>query len=457
MESFIYRRIVSRLFSPLSIDAQRWIYGRPQAWVSDFVTAHSKSLLFGLLINVCLFAAVPLVAAQSNSRLPGLKFVPSGLRWGLLTPYPMDIVMGSRDAALFLFYYAKPVCDDRCKSRIDERINSVELLQPELKKRRLAVVFRPIVENEQEARAAMAFLCMPESTVIPKFLEFLKNNDGKTLPVPERYIDAVRRMGGDPAAYMACVNDQTKWQFYMGHTSFLLKDISKGSDNDVWINGVPGSFKTDYLRTYLDFITTAPDFSKSRVLKETVSSDIVIGDPSPDRVRVTIYLTPDGKYDAKFFNKTLQKFLQVYVGNGDVYVVLRILNWYRTSSTKAAQFLYCVPSGLKRHILEQMYASLARWKVNEDADPSATLVGLASFNGLNSKKVSACLTSKRTIANVERDRQKSMDELKIIATPTVLFDDQLFKIGSPTFAELMQEMRRRELVKKLNKRPSSKQ
>ncbi|MBI1363474.1 MAG: thioredoxin domain-containing protein [Proteobacteria bacterium] len=412
-----------------------------------------KRILKGSLATlVCLLAATGSGFAQSKEK--GLEYIPTSLKWGLMTPYPMDVVMGKRDSSLFFYYYEKPTCDELCKSQIDERIQTIKDLRPEMQRGQIAFVFRPLVATEEEARAAMSFMCLPEQEVIPRFMQFLKTNDGKTLPVPERFVDTAEGLGIKAADYMACVNDKARWEFYMGHTNFMEKDIGRNTKRRVWIHGMANNFRSDYLRTFMDFLYNTPDFKRATLLKKILPSDIIVGEPDPSKVRVTIYMAPDGEPERSFLNKYLEKFVQVYVNSNQAYVVIRMFNWYRPSSQKPAEFMYCIPKNYKFHMLEQVFASMQRWKVSEETDPSDMLLDLAAFNGLPKKKIASCLKSPRTVQEVARERQAAMDQLKIVVSPVVYFNDELTFVRNPTFAEMMHEMRKLEAIRTLtNKAP----
>jgi predicted DsbA family dithiol-disulfide isomerase len=295
----------------------------------------------------------------------------------------------------------------------------------------------------------MAFVCLPEQEVIPRFLAHLKANDGRTMPVPERMVELAEQLGVPAQDYMACVNDESKWAYYMGHTNFMEYNIGRGHNRRVFIHGMANNFRADYLRGFMDFLYNTPDFKRASLLKRNLASDIIIGEPSPNKVRLTIYMAPDANPERNMLAKYLQKYIQVYVNSGQAYVVIRMFNWYRPSSEIAARFMYCVPKDYKMPILEQMYASMHRWKLSENTDPSNALLDIASFNRLPRKRIEACLKSPRTKSEVDKERQAAFEQLKIVVTPVLYFNDDLFHIGGVTFAQLMQEMNRLEAIRTL--------
>jgi len=399
-----------------------------------------------------LLASLPSLA-NAQMRATGLKYIPTSLQLGVMTPYPIDIVHGTRDASLFFYYYEWPFCNELCKSQIDERIQTLNDLRSEIQRGQIAFVFRPLTENDEQARAAMTFACLPEQEALPRFLRFLKDNDGKTLPVPERYVDVAASLGVAPQDYMACVNDASKWSFYKGQTDYMERNIGWNTKRRVWIHGMANNFRSDYLRTFMDFLYNTPDYKRASLLKKNLASDIIIGSPDKDKVRLTIYMAPDGAPERQFLAKYLQKFIQVYVNSNQAYIVFRTYNWYRPSSEKAAEFLYCVPQNYKFHMMEQMYASMNRWKVSEETDPTDMLLALAKFNGLSAKKIERCMKSTRTTATVRKERLAAEQQLKLVVSPVTFMNDELFSIGSPSFAEMMQHMRKLEALKEIGGLP----
>ncbi len=242
------------------------------------------------------------------------------------------------------------------------------------------------------------------------------------------------------------------WDFYKRHTDTFQRRIAGPSPSYDWIRGLAVKFNADYLRGFISFVKSPVDYKRASVLNKILPSDIVVGEPAPNKIRMTMYFAPDGAPERDYINKNLQKFIQVFVASGDVYLVIRPFPWSRLSSVKSTEFLYCVPADYKLHIMEQMYISLDKWRTSSSIDPSQTLLQLAVFNGLSERKVKGCLNSKNTARKVAAERKLHQDQLSLVLTPTIFMNDELFAIGRPGFGDMMSAVKSWKAKQKMDGR-----
>jgi hypothetical protein len=398
-----------------------------------------RSLVLGLA--ACTVAALPAHAQSQTKR--SMDYLPIVYKMGMQVPYPIDVVYGVPEAQVILIHYSPiDACNDDCRNQMAERLEALTFLRPEIQRKRFAILWRPLVKDERQARAAMSFACLPPENAVEESIRFLqRRTDPAELPVPERYAERAEALGIDRDQFMACVDNEKMWSFYTRHTRLFYKHIIEGRPTYDWIRGMSVVFNGEYLKTFSDFINNPPNYSRAQVLTRLLPSDIVVGTPSPDRVRLTLYMAPDGMPERVFVNKYLQKFIQVYVAGGEAYLVIRPFPWLRPVSAAATEFLHCVPPESRLQILEQMYMSLDKWRTARTADPRPTLMQLGAFNGLNERQLRSCMNNPNTARKVVAERKVTQDQLKLVLTPTIFINDKLFAIGTPGFADLMAAMR----------------
>jgi protein-disulfide isomerase len=413
-----------------------------------------------LICLLLMWASLPEAMAQSS--LAAIRSLdktshPRRLYSGWLVPQSHEAVFGSRDAYLQLMYYSHFPCPDvECRRFAKTALEGLSQYQDLVDSGRIAFTFRPVVSDQEQASAALVLTCLPPSLAYPSALEVLVKDEGAPLPTPKDYLTKVREAGASEADYEACTADKKYAEILVAHSSFA-SDENHLRINHTYTTAALFALGTlitpaeDYLRRMVKTIYSPAQHSRSNLLTTLQPWDTVIGKKDAPS-KVVVYFSPDRPVSKRFFETSLQKFIQAYVPSKEAVIILRPYPW-TTAGEIASLALACMPNDLKHRFLESIFISQAKWK-NIEAEPAllSSFVELGNYLGAPKKALQSCIRNPSTRTRLKSDMARAETELNFVVAPTAFVNGELMPLITLNFGDLQRAMSKAKAQKALNSR-----
>jgi protein-disulfide isomerase len=380
------------------------------------------AVLMALVLMAGEAAAQPKVHAQRSTYLGGY-----------LIATPQDMVYGSRDATVQGVLYMALGCDQACRQRRLNALQTLNFLNKDIEAGRLALIFRPLPATLEEARIAAALSCLPGHVALPFFLShYASNLNSMFLPTVVSIVRVAHEANVPADAFINCF-DNTHLN---SRARFLLKEAQQMDDlhavagvkevpePQFYLNGGLGEFTSDYMQKYLAHQFNPPKYDTLPQMKVT-AADKVIGDPKA-LSKLIVYLSLETGVNRTFYREALTPFFRTFVDTGRVQAVVRYFPW-TAKGTEAARVAECVPAANTRAFLDEVFKSQDVWLRQPDTTKALTQIAVAAGAGAGGMR--SCLASTAGKLAQERTWKAAADQLKLVYTPMLYNGERVVDFG----------------------------